>query len=145
MQDTCLMVATLIAAVTLEAFFIAPAGCNSEKGEDLWAAMLSNKAAFQTFLVLNGCAFVVSIFAVLIYLLARQGNKRKFYRLFSMASVLTVIATILMVVAFPIGTYVVLLRYADFCAVALIMAVCKLHCSMLAKPVTKRSRRKVLY
>ncbi|KAJ9159164.1 hypothetical protein P3X46_024689 [Hevea brasiliensis] len=104
-KDSHLIVATLIATVTFAAGFTIPGGYISDKG----TAVLSKKAAFQVFLLSNGFALVFSTSVVLIqFMLAMQGNKRKFFQLFSCASWLTIIATILMVVAFTTGTYVAL-------------------------------------
>ena len=100
-----LIVAALIATVTFAAGFTLPGGYNQTDG----VAILSRKAAFKAFVVMNTIAMVLSISAVSNYFFMSLHNKKVYLDTHRINGVfLTMFAMAAMVVAFMTGLYAVL-------------------------------------
>ena len=100
-----LIVAALIATVTFAAGFTLPGGYNQSNG----MGILSKKAAFEAFVVMNTIAMVLSVSAVFNYLFMSMHVKKVFIDQHIIAGfLLTMFAMVAMVVAFMTGLYAVL-------------------------------------
>ncbi|KAH1040654.1 hypothetical protein J1N35_042397 [Gossypium stocksii] len=114
-RNAHLVVAALIATVAFTAAITVPGGLKSEKGSEQGTPFLIHEAAFKAFVVTNAMAFIFSVsaltthFGVLDILLSQFNFWRQtvLYRTHSV-SLLLGYATIAMVIAFSIGSYVVL-------------------------------------
>nr|XP_034889339.1 ankyrin repeat-containing protein At5g02620-like [Populus alba] len=114
-RESHLVVAALIATVTFAAAFTLPGGYKSDRG----TALLAKKAAFIVFVISDAISMVLSISAVVIHFLISLIHgfelvKRKdisedaAMTLFGIATLLTMIGTGTMIIAFITGTYAVL-------------------------------------
>lgn len=119
-QESTLVVATLIATMTFAAGFTLPGGYVSNDGPLQGSAILSRNAAFQAFMVTDTLAMVLSSVSVLIqfFSISRQGQINKAKHL-TKAYYLTMSSMGAMVIAFVTGTYAVLAP-----SVALAVATC---------------------
>ncbi|CAL9025679.1 unnamed protein product [Prunus brigantina] len=108
-REAHLVVAALIATVTFAAGFTIPGGYHSEKGPEQGFAVLTRIAAFKAFVITNTLAMCMSSFSVLMHLYVSMHTKRKgISAAFDVVVYITMLALILMVVAFITGTYAVL-------------------------------------
>ncbi|KAL6274219.1 hypothetical protein ACE6H2_024911 [Prunus campanulata] len=108
-REAHLVVAALIATVTFAAGFTIPGGYQSDKGPEQGFAVLSKHAAFKAFVITNTLALCMSSFSVLMHLYVSMHTKRKgISAAFDVVLYITMLALILMVVAFLTGTYAVL-------------------------------------
>ena len=108
-QDANVIVAALIATVTFTAAFTVPGGFVSEKGSLQGTPILGRKLAFQTFLVMDTIALVLSTSSVLIHLFIKLNPYFPFIVRYVISSFfLTILAMLAMVVAFATGTYAML-------------------------------------
>ncbi|CBI29081.3 unnamed protein product, partial [Vitis vinifera] len=103
--ETHLIVAALIATVTFAAGFTLPGGYNQSNG----MAILSKKAAFKAFVVMDTIAMVLSVSAVFYYLFMSLHSRKVFLdKHIIRGFLLTMFAMVAMVVAFMTGLYAVL-------------------------------------
>ena len=107
-KETNLLIATLIATVTITAGFTVPGGFKSG-GVDEGMAALSKRTAFLLFLIANTLAFGLSIAFVIIYFLDSTIPREFGPRMKGLGLIpaFTVYSTIALVVAFISGTYTV--------------------------------------
>ncbi|MBA0751154.1 hypothetical protein Gogos_002515 [Gossypium gossypioides] len=109
-----LVVAGLIATVTFAAAITVPGGFKSEKGFEEGTPFLIHKAAFITFVISNSLAFILSLSTLSVHLRAtyffssNSNQRRKIVSTRLTAINLLNRALIAMVIAFSIGSYVVL-------------------------------------
>ncbi|XP_017613989.1 ankyrin repeat-containing protein ITN1-like [Gossypium arboreum] len=114
-KNAHLVVAALIATVTFAAAITVPGGLNSDKGSEQGTPLLFDKAAFKAFFATNTIAFILSVivlanhFGILDTILSGFSFWRRsvFYRTQSVAQTLG-IATLMMVIAFVTGSFVIL-------------------------------------
>ena len=105
LDENHLIVAALIATVTFAAGFTLPGGYNQTDG----GAILSKKAAFKAFVVMDTIAMVLSVSAVCNYFFKSLHNKKVYLDYHRINGVfLTMFAMAAMVVAFMTGLYAVL-------------------------------------
>ena len=103
--ETHLIVAALIATVTFAAGFTLPGGYNQSNG----MTILSKKAAFKAFVVMDTIAMVLSVSAVFYYLFMSLHSRKVFLdKHIIRGFLLTMFAMVAMVVAFMTGLYAVL-------------------------------------
>ena len=109
-SESHLVVAALIATVTFAAAFTLPGGYKSDTEDDpnKGTAILSKNAAFQSFVVSDAIAMVLSLSAVFVHFILSLKFFRKFIFLFVFALSFTLVAMAAMIVAFVTGTYAVL-------------------------------------
>jgi hypothetical protein len=118
-RESHLVVAALIATVTFAAAFTLPGGYKSDQGPNEGTAILAKKAAFIVFVISDAMSMVLSIFAVFIHFLISlihglemEKNKEICEKapriLFKHATLFTMTAMGIMIIAFITGTYVVL-------------------------------------
>ena len=123
-EDANVIVAALIATVTFTAGFTVPGGFVSEKGPLQGTPILGRNSAFQTFMVMDTLALVLSTSSVLIHLFI----KIHAYFPFIMWSVLisfylSISAMLTMVVAFATGTYAMLGHSTAFSILICVLAL----------------------
>ncbi|KAL9410747.1 hypothetical protein AB3S75_044512 [Citrus x aurantiifolia] len=109
-SESHLVVAALIATVTFAAAFTLPGGYKGDTEDDpnKGTAILSKNAAFQSFVISDAIAMVLSLSAVFVHFILSLKFFRKFIFLFVFALSFTLVAMAAMIVAFVTGTYAVL-------------------------------------
>ncbi|MBA0698345.1 hypothetical protein Goari_021839 [Gossypium aridum] len=114
-KNAHLVVAALIATVAFTAAITVPGSLKSEKGSEQGTPFLIHEAVFIAFVVTNAMAFIFSVSALTTHvgvldILLSQFNFWRETVLFRTQSVSLLLgyATIAMVIAFSIGSYVVL-------------------------------------
>ncbi|TXG74286.1 hypothetical protein EZV62_002865 [Acer yangbiense] len=104
-----LVVATLIATVTVAAGFTVPGGFGADEGPDRGAAILTKNTAFLAFVIFNTRSMLWSSFAIFNHLSTRPAtNKREFYKQISFCHLLIRYAVLAMIGAFLAGICAVL-------------------------------------
>ncbi|KAI9196406.1 hypothetical protein LWI28_023641 [Acer negundo] len=77
LEKNYLVIATLIATVTFAAGITVPGGLIADKGPDQGAPILTRKAAFQAFVILNAISMFWSSYAILTHLTRSYTTNRK--------------------------------------------------------------------
>ncbi|KAK6933366.1 Ankyrin repeat, partial [Dillenia turbinata] len=110
--DTHLIVAALIATVTFAAGFTVPGGYDGNEGPNQGMAILSNKTAFQAFVVSDTIAMALSTSAVFMHFIMTMPYEweklAKVWWFVTSAALLLMLASAAMVIAFMTGMYAVL-------------------------------------
>ncbi|KMZ73463.1 hypothetical protein ZOSMA_148G00110 [Zostera marina] len=122
--DNLTIVSVLIATVTFAAAFTLPGGYKSDPGTDAGMAVLTNRNAFQIFLISNTLAMITSI--VVTYLLVQTRSQDHDVRMQSIQTSrgLMKISIAGMSLAFATGTYVVISTDSEWLALVVIVMSC---------------------
>ena len=131
-NETNLLVATLIATVTFTAAFTVPGGFKQNGSVDEGLAVFSYRTAFRVFLIANTLAFGLSITSLLVQFLASAMIKDvNFHRqMVRHAPIFTNWSVAALLVAFIAGNYTVVPQSLGITA-AVILSFCFLCCLLL--------------
>ncbi|KAJ0014576.1 hypothetical protein Pint_21263 [Pistacia integerrima] len=145
-RDPHLVVAALIATVTLAAAFTVPAGYQSEKGQNQGTAILSRNYHFQTFIIADLIAMFLSFSAILSHFSIEFKFFREVLFLSDTAVVVTIFALIAMVIAFVSGILAVLLPSAGLFSAILCTCIgfCILVSGIMVKVIIDEWREQKL-
>ncbi|WOH16483.1 hypothetical protein DCAR_0936038 [Daucus carota subsp. sativus] len=104
--NTHIIVAALITTVALTAGFAMPGGFNSTEGENQGSPMLLKKASFQTFIIADAIALLLSISSLFLYFytIMFTDNYKITATMFQASGTLNILSSLAMMLAFITGT-----------------------------------------
>ncbi|KAF8010562.1 hypothetical protein BT93_J1257 [Corymbia citriodora subsp. variegata] len=123
--NTCMVVATLVAAMTFAAGFSTRGGYNGSEPDDRIAKSL-NKSMYDVFVICNAIVMYSSIIAFVILLKTQSNEFRLVHYFLREARLPPLIAIATMSVAFTAGVYVIVSKRPWVAVVALIIGITSL-------------------